>query len=100
MSAPRFTLMAVLAHPDDESFGTSGTLAHHGADPDARVARVCAMRGEAGEISPSPGAAAHEPLGQMPPDIPGELQAWECFQLAVGYVGDDQSGHDLVAALR
>lgn len=45
------TLMAVFAHPDDESFGTGGTLARYGADPDVRVVLVCATRGEAGEIS-------------------------------------------------
>ena len=77
-----------------------GTLARYGADPGARVVLVCATRGEAGEISPSQQAAAHEPLGQMPPDILRELQAWECFQLAAGYVDDDQGRHDLLAGLR
>jgi len=55
-----------------------GTLARYGADPGARVVLVCATRGEAGEISPSQQAAAHEPLGQMPPDIlreSGRLEA-------------------------
>ena len=67
-----------------------GTLARYGADPGARVVLVCATRGEAGEISPSQQAAAHEPLGQMPPDILRESQAWECFQLAAGYVDEDR----------
>jgi LmbE family N-acetylglucosaminyl deacetylase len=47
----RLTLMAVFAHPDDESFGIGGTLARYGADPDVRLVLVCATRGEAGEIS-------------------------------------------------
>ena len=45
------TLLAVLAHPDDESFGMGGTLAlyaHRGVD----VFLVCATRGEAGEVDP------------------------------------------------
>ncbi len=43
------TLLAVLAHPDDETFGMGGTLAlyaHHGVD----VHLVCATRGEVGEV--------------------------------------------------
>ena len=43
------TLLAVLAHPDDESFGLGGTLAlysHKGYD----VYFVCATRGEAGTV--------------------------------------------------
>lgn len=43
------TLLAVLAHPDDESFGMGGTLAYYvsrGAD----VYLVCATRGEAGTV--------------------------------------------------
>jgi LmbE family N-acetylglucosaminyl deacetylase len=47
----RFTLMAVFAHPDDETFGTGGSLARYGADPEVRVVLVCATKGEAGEIS-------------------------------------------------
>jgi LmbE family N-acetylglucosaminyl deacetylase len=56
--------MAVFAHPDDESFGTGGTLARYGADPDVRVVLVCATRGEAGEIS-DPRLATHERLGAV-----------------------------------
>lgn len=44
-------ILAVLAHPDDETFGTGGTLAlyaHRGAD----VYLVCATRGEVGEMPP------------------------------------------------
>ena len=59
---PRLTLMAVLAHPDDESFGTGGTLARYGADPQVRVVLVCATRGEAGEIA-DPSLATPEHLG-------------------------------------
>jgi len=42
-------LLAVLAHPDDESFGLGGTLALY-ASQDVEVRLVCATRGEAGEV--------------------------------------------------
>jgi len=45
----RPVLLAVLAHPDDESFGMGGTLAYYsrrGVD----TYLVCATRGEAGEV--------------------------------------------------
>lgn len=58
------TLMAIFAHPDDESFGSGGTLARYGADPDVRVVLVCATRGEAGEIS-DPKLATPERLGEV-----------------------------------
>jgi len=58
------TLMAVFAHPDDESFGTGGTLACYGADPDVRVVLVCATLGEAGKIS-DPTLATPERLGEV-----------------------------------
>jgi N-acetyl-1-D-myo-inositol-2-amino-2-deoxy-alpha-D-glucopyranoside deacetylase len=60
----RLSLMAVFAHPDDESFGTGGTLARYGADPDVRVVLVCATRGEAGEIS-NPELASSDRLGEV-----------------------------------
>lgn len=60
----RLRLMAVFAHPDDESFGIGGTLARYGADPDVRVVLVCATRGEAGEIS-DPDLATPERLGEV-----------------------------------
>ncbi len=43
------TLLAVLAHPDDETFGIGGTLALY-AQRGANVYLVCATRGEAGEM--------------------------------------------------
>ncbi len=58
------TLMAVFAHPDDESFGIGGTLARYGADPQVRVVLICATRGEAGEIS-DPSLATPERLGEV-----------------------------------
>jgi N-acetyl-1-D-myo-inositol-2-amino-2-deoxy-alpha-D-glucopyranoside deacetylase len=60
----RLSLMAVFAHPDDESFGIGGTLARYGSDPNVRVVLICATRGEAGEIS-DPKLASLERLGQV-----------------------------------
>ncbi len=45
------SILAVLAHPDDESFGTGGTLALY-ANRGADVYLVCATRGEVGEMPP------------------------------------------------
>ncbi len=45
------TLLAVLAHPDDESFGLGGTLALY-ASRGYDVYYVCATRGEAGTVDP------------------------------------------------
>ena len=45
------TILAVLAHPDDESFGMGGTLALY-ASRGADVYLVCATRGEVGEVAP------------------------------------------------
>jgi len=44
------TLLAVFAHPDDESFGIGGTLARYAAEG-VRVVLACATLGEAGEIN-------------------------------------------------
>ena len=45
----RLTLMAIFAHPDDEAFGTGGTLAKYAAEG-CDVHLVTATRGEAGQI--------------------------------------------------
>jgi LmbE family N-acetylglucosaminyl deacetylase len=44
-------MLAVLAHPDDETFGTGGTLALY-ARLGVKVYLVCATRGEVGEMDP------------------------------------------------
>jgi len=49
-SGPK-TLLAVLAHPDDESFGVGGTLAMY-AGRGVKVHLVCATRGEVGDVQP------------------------------------------------
>lgn len=43
------TLLAVFAHPDDESFGPGGTLARY-ADKDVHTHLICATNGEAGIV--------------------------------------------------
>ena len=45
------TLLAVLAHPDDETFGTGGTLAFY-AQQGVSVHLICATRGEVGDVDP------------------------------------------------
>jgi len=47
----QLSLMVVLAHPDDESFGMGGTLAMY-ARRGLAVHLVCATRGEVGEVEP------------------------------------------------
>lgn len=57
------TLLAVFAHPDDEVFGTGGTIAKYSAEG-KRVVLACATRGEVGEIS-DPALATPETLGAV-----------------------------------
>ncbi len=49
MSSRKLTLMAFFAHPDDEAFGTGGTLTRYAAEG-CDVYLVTATRGEAGQI--------------------------------------------------
>lgn len=49
MSSEQQVLLAVLAHPDDETFGTGGTLALY-ARRGVAVHLICATRGEVGEM--------------------------------------------------
>ena len=51
MATDQPTLLAVLAHPDDETFGLGGTLALY-ASRGTRVYLVCATRGEVGDVPP------------------------------------------------
>ena len=44
------TLLAILAHPDDEAFGVGGTLAHCAAQGH-KVYLICATKGESGKIT-------------------------------------------------
>lgn len=45
------TILVVMAHPDDESFGMGGTLAYYSSQG-VDVHLVCATRGEAGTVDP------------------------------------------------
>jgi N-acetyl-1-D-myo-inositol-2-amino-2-deoxy-alpha-D-glucopyranoside deacetylase len=51
MMESKHVLLAVLAHPDDETFGMGGTLAMY-AQRGAQVHLICATKGEAGDVSP------------------------------------------------
>jgi LmbE family N-acetylglucosaminyl deacetylase len=57
------SLLAVFAHPDDEAFGSGGTLALY-AQQGVHVTLVCATRGEVGEIA-DPALATPETLGEV-----------------------------------
>lgn len=59
----RRTLLAVFAHPDDESFGIGGTLARYAAEG-VRVVLACATLGEAGEIN-DPRLGTREQLAEI-----------------------------------
>ena len=59
-------ILAVLAHPDDETFGMGGTLALY-ARRGASVHLVCATRGEVGTVDPALlQASARSPSGARP----------------------------------
>ncbi|KAF0110981.1 MAG: putative deacetylase [Chloroflexi bacterium] len=51
MAESKQVLLAVLAHPDDETFGTGGTLAYY-SSIGVEVHLVCATRGEVGDVDP------------------------------------------------
>lgn len=53
-------ILAVFAHPDDETFSIGGTVAHYAANG-VEVTLVCATNGDAGEIS-DPGLATQDSL--------------------------------------
>lgn len=68
-------LMAVLAHPDDESLGFGGTLARYAAEG-VRVSLVTATRGQAGRFrGVAPGAAGHPGREALAAQREGELRA-------------------------
>ena len=69
-------LLAVLAHPDDETFGTGGSLAHY-ARQGVEVHLVCATRGEVGDVDDTL-------MGEF--KTIGELRENE-LRCAAGYLG-------------
>jgi LmbE family N-acetylglucosaminyl deacetylase len=61
------SLALVVAHPDDDTFGSAGTVALHAADPGFRFVLIHATRGEAGQIA-DPALATAETLGAVRED--------------------------------
>jgi LmbE family N-acetylglucosaminyl deacetylase len=55
---------AVVAHPDDDTFGVAGTVALHADDPGFHFTLIHATSGEAGPIS-DPALATRETLGTV-----------------------------------
>jgi LmbE family N-acetylglucosaminyl deacetylase len=53
-----------VAHPDDDAFGITTTVALHTADPDFRFTLVLATSGEAGQIA-DPALATRQTLGRV-----------------------------------
>ena len=64
MTAAPLTLLAILAHPDDESMGVGGTLAKY-ASEGVETHLVCATRGEAGWFGPPDEYPGPFALGQI-----------------------------------
>ena len=58
------TFAAVVAHPDDDTFGVAGTVALHAEDPEFRFVLIHATSGEAGSIA-DPSLATRETLGRI-----------------------------------
>jgi LmbE family N-acetylglucosaminyl deacetylase len=58
------TLAAVVAHPDDDTFGCAGTVALHAEDPGFRFVLIHVTSGEAGSIA-DPALATRETLGMV-----------------------------------
>ena len=73
---PEGGLLAIFAHPDDETFGLGGTMARAAANG-VPVTMICATRGEVGEISPGTGAT---------PDTLGRFREEE-LRVAMGMLG-------------
>ncbi len=57
------TLLAIFAHPDDETFGIGGTLAYY-ARRGVDVYLICATRGEAGVLDPTY-RGSHTSIGEL-----------------------------------
>jgi LmbE family N-acetylglucosaminyl deacetylase len=74
-------LMAVLAHPDDESLGMGGTLARY-AGEGIETYLVTATLGQSGRfrgISPGPGHPGAEELGRIRErELPAAFARWRC----------------------
>ncbi len=57
-------LAAVVAHPDDDTFGVTGTAALHAEDPEFQLTLILVTSGERGEIA-DPSLATPENLGEV-----------------------------------
>jgi N-acetylglucosamine malate deacetylase 2 len=83
------TILAIFAHPDDESLACGGTLAR-AAEAGARVVLICATRGESGSTS-DPALVPHGDLGRVRVD---ELRAAAAvLRISDLIIGDHPDGN-------
>ena len=84
------TLGLCFAHPDDETYGSFGTVALHAADPELRLVVLHATDGGAGEVAPGV-EVGPEGLGAL--RRVEDERAWQ----AVGRVRRRGSGYGMAA---
>ncbi len=94
----QLSLLAVFAHPDDEGFGSGGTLALL-VDRGAKITLVCATNGDVGEIS-DPALATPDNLAQVRQqelrqamDVTGVSDVRFLNYRDSGMVGTDDNNH-------
>src|SRR5256885_11670263 len=75
------TILAIFAHPDDESLACGGTLAR-AADAGASVVLLCATRGERGSISDAPLVPDGDPRPVRAPELRDAAAALPLADLA------------------
>ncbi len=86
MITRNYSLMAVFAHPDDESFGPSSTLAMY-ASRGVKTYLVCATRGEKGKVGGEEAVMSPEEVGKLREEelrCAAETMGLESFRL-LGY---------------
>ena len=96
----KFRIMAVLAHPDDETLGVGGTLAYYAAQG-ARTYLLTATRGERGWFGPPEANPGPERLGMIrTQELVNAATALNIYDLAfLDYLDGDLDKADAAAVI-